>query len=116
MNRAPDYAQWSKALENRSAHLLCFEAIGYARGYCDRAGVGSGDAVDFGHAFAVLVAARGSRPSIAEAWRNWCADLPIGCLEYPPPQPAPTEDEHRSRPYSANAADELEPPTAPEVS
>jgi hypothetical protein len=73
MSRTPAYEQWSAALEDRSALLLCFEAVGCARGYCDAADLGSGDAIDFGHSFAVLAAARWSRPSIQDAWRNWRA-------------------------------------------
>ncbi|WP_433755784.1 hypothetical protein [Nocardia sp. CA-135398] len=57
---------------------LCFEAIGYVRRWCDARGVGSGEAIDFGHAFAVLVAAGGSRPNIADAWTNWCRGRDIG--------------------------------------
>ncbi|MFI2478771.1 hypothetical protein [Nocardia xishanensis] len=78
MSRVPTFEQWSTAIEQREARLLCFEAIGYARGFCDATGIGSGDAIDFGHAFAVLVAARGSRPSIEHAWANWRAGRPIG--------------------------------------
>ncbi|QBS44936.1 hypothetical protein [Nocardia sp. CS682] len=77
MTRVPNYEQWFRAIENRQAHLMCFEAIGYARGYCDAAGIGSGDALDFGRAYAVLVASDRSRPSIDGAWRNWRAGLDI---------------------------------------
>ncbi|MEU6191330.1 hypothetical protein [Nocardia sp. NPDC047038] len=71
-SRVPDFAAWSKALKNATAHAMCFEAIGYARGHCDAARVSSSDAIDFGHAFAVLVATGRSRPTIAQAWHNWC--------------------------------------------
>ncbi len=74
MTAIPDYEQWSRALtDSRLARDMCFEAIGYARGYCDASGIGSGDAVDFGLTFAVLVASRSSRPSIDDAWANWRA-------------------------------------------
>lgn len=56
---------------------MCFEAIGYARGDCDAARISSSDAIDFGRAFAVLVATGRSRPAIAQAWRNWRAGCPI---------------------------------------
>lgn len=72
MSRVPEYEVWSRALaENPLARDMCFEAIGYARGHCDSHGVGSGDAVEFGLAFAVLVARRISRPAIYQAWDNW---------------------------------------------
>ncbi|MFX0581002.1 hypothetical protein [Nocardia nepalensis] len=80
MSRVPDFAQWSTALESQDAHLLCFEAIGYVRGYCDALGISSGDAIDFGHAFAVLVASRRSRPCIQDAWQNWRSGFDIGDL------------------------------------
>ncbi|KAA8880380.1 hypothetical protein F3087_41655 [Nocardia colli] len=80
MSRVPSNEQWLAAIENRLAHLMCFEAIGYARGYCDAAGIGSADAIDFGRAYAVLVAADTSRPSIAGAWRNWQADLDLATI------------------------------------
>ncbi|RBO79947.1 hypothetical protein [Nocardia puris] len=75
--RVPDTAQWDAALGHRTAWWLCAEALGYVRGWCDAAGVGSGDAVDFAHAFAVLVAAGGSRPSIDYAWTNWRSGRPL---------------------------------------
>ncbi|WP_159080540.1 hypothetical protein [Nocardia suismassiliense] len=78
MNRVPTYEQWTTAFTDRGALLLCFEAVGYARGYCDAAGLGSGDAIDFGHSFAVLVATGRSRPSIQDAWHNWRNGRPIG--------------------------------------
>ncbi|MFI6998315.1 hypothetical protein [Nocardia sp. NPDC050175] len=80
MNQIPTDAQWLQAITNRQAHLMCFEAIGYARGYCDAAGIGSGEAIDFGRTYAVLVASNSSRPSIDGAWRNWQAGLDIASL------------------------------------
>lgn len=77
MSPMPTDEQWLRAIENRQAHLMCFEAIGYARGFCDAACIGSGDAIDFGRAYAVLVASDTSRPSIEDAWRNWQASLDI---------------------------------------
>ncbi|MBF6341295.1 hypothetical protein IU450_36250 [Nocardia abscessus] len=50
----PDFAARSKALENPTALRMCFEAIGYVRGYCDAARISSSHAIDFGHALAVL--------------------------------------------------------------
>jgi len=75
--RVPGVAEWDTALGNRTAWWLCAEALGYVRGWCDAAGVGSGDAVDFAHAFAVLVSAGGSRPNIADAWINWRSGRPL---------------------------------------
>ncbi|WP_155981829.1 hypothetical protein [Nocardia sp. BMG111209] len=60
------------------AYASCLEAIGYARGWCDAAGVGSGDAVAFGERYRGLVAAGGSRPAIHDAWERWCADRAAG--------------------------------------
>lgn len=80
MNRVPSAEQWVQAIEDRQAHLLCFEAIGYARGFCDAADIGSGDAIDFGRAYAVLVASHRTRPSIDGAWRNWQAGRDISTL------------------------------------
>ncbi|MGY2119554.1 hypothetical protein ACW9HR_37195 [Nocardia gipuzkoensis] len=82
-SRVLDFSTWSKALENPEALRMCFEAIGYARGHCDAEGVGSGDAIDFGRAYAVLVAARQSRPSIQHAWKNWRAGWPIAAFPQP---------------------------------
>ncbi|MEV4241357.1 hypothetical protein AB0J47_40060 [Nocardia sp. NPDC049737] len=78
MSRVPEFELYTAAMRNRTAELLCFEAIGYVRGWCDARGVGAGEAIDFGHAFAVLVAAGGSRPNIADAWTNWCHGRDIG--------------------------------------
>ncbi|WP_063047857.1 hypothetical protein [Nocardia pseudovaccinii] len=75
--RVPEFEKYDAALRNRTAYWLCAEALGYVRGWCDAAGVGSGDAVDFAHAYAVLVAAGGSRPNIADAWTNWRAGRPL---------------------------------------
>ncbi len=77
MSLVPTYEQWSHALKNPQAQQMCLEAIGYARGYCDALGVGCADAVDFGRAYAVLVASGRSRPSIDRAWRNWRAGTDI---------------------------------------
>ncbi|WP_280406516.1 hypothetical protein [Nocardia brasiliensis] len=83
MNSAepPSYEQWHAAITTHpEAERMCWEAIGYARGYCDAAGRGSGDAVDFGRTFAVLVASGRSRPSIDGAWRNWLAGTDIAAI------------------------------------
>lgn len=88
MNRIPTDEQWLRAIKNRQAHVMCFEAIGYARGYCDAAGISSCEAIDFGRAYAVLVASNRSRPSIECAWRNWQAGLDIAALSaYAEPEP-----------------------------
>ncbi|WP_405161549.1 hypothetical protein OG203_35235 [Nocardia sp. NBC_01499] len=88
MNPIPTDEQWLRAIENRQAQLMCFEAIGYARGFCDAAGISSGDAIDFGRAYAVLVASDTSRPSIEGAWRNWQASLDIANMSaYAEPEP-----------------------------
>ncbi|MEV6334639.1 hypothetical protein AB0M12_07965 [Nocardia vinacea] len=71
VERVPGFGEYDAALRNRTAWWLCAEALGYVRGWCDAAGIASGDAVDFAHAYAVLVAAGGSRPNIADAWTNW---------------------------------------------
>ncbi|WP_378741456.1 hypothetical protein [Nocardia brasiliensis] len=92
MSTAPDQQQWSAALADHSALLLCFEAVGYARGYCDAAGLGSRDAIDFGHSFAVLVAARGSRPSIQDTWQNWRNGKPLNLGGKPGPPSGGSED------------------------
>ncbi|CAM4041485.1 hypothetical protein NONI108955_05745 [Nocardia ninae] len=78
MSRIPTEEQWLQAIKDRQAHVMCFEAIGYARGYCDTTGIGSGDAIDFGRAYSVLVASHRSRPSIESAWSNWQAGLDVG--------------------------------------
>ncbi|CAM4307688.1 hypothetical protein NONI108955_20090 [Nocardia ninae] len=80
MSRIPTHEQWLHAITDRQAHLLCFAAIGYARGYCNAACIDPADAIDFGHAYAVLVASQRSRPTIEGAWRNWLADLDISTL------------------------------------
>ncbi|RJO77700.1 hypothetical protein D5S18_08190 [Nocardia panacis] len=73
-DRVPTFEQWHQAITTcPEAARLCWEAIGYARGFSDAAGRGSGDAIVFGRAFAVVVAARCSRPSIDGAWLNWLA-------------------------------------------
>ncbi|MQY21708.1 hypothetical protein [Nocardia macrotermitis] len=83
----PDYERWSRLLaDNRLARDLGFEAIGYARGHCDALGVSSRDAVQFGLAFALLVASDTSRPAIDRAWANWRAGRDIGDLSPIPPQ------------------------------
>lgn len=68
-------------MRNRTAWWLCAEALGYVRGWCDAAGIASGDAIYFAHAhthaYAVGVAAGGSRPNIAHAWTNWRSGRPI---------------------------------------
>ncbi|WP_405165537.1 hypothetical protein OG203_10775 [Nocardia sp. NBC_01499] len=93
MNRIPTDEQWLQAIENHQAHVMCFEAIGYARGYCDAAGIGSGEAIDFGRAYAVLVASHRSRPSIEGAWRNWQAGLDIATISaYAEPEPQSSLD------------------------
>ncbi|MGY1946350.1 hypothetical protein [Nocardia asiatica] len=79
-SRVPDFAAWSKALENAAANRMCLEAIGYARGHCDAARLGSSDAIDFGRAVAVLVATGRSRPTIAQAWQHWCTGRPIDSM------------------------------------
>ncbi|MFD6104398.1 hypothetical protein ACFWFQ_17200 [Nocardia salmonicida] len=76
-DQAPTPEQYDPALHERSALWLCIEAVGYARGWCDAAGIGSGDAVDFGHAYAVLVAAGGTRLNIADTWTNWRHGHPL---------------------------------------
>ncbi|MEV6558323.1 hypothetical protein AB0M22_21605 [Nocardia sp. NPDC051756] len=89
MTRVPNYEQWWQTIENRQAHLMCFEAIGYARGYCDAAAISSSDAIDFGRAYAVVVASNRSRPSIEGAWRDWQAGRDIDTLSHdvePPEQ------------------------------
>ncbi|WP_216892193.1 hypothetical protein [Nocardia alni] len=74
MSVDPDYTQWSRAIQHsRAARDLGFEALGFARGYCDARCVGSGEAIAFAIAFAVLVATGGSRPSIHRGWANWRA-------------------------------------------
>ncbi|MFF3569207.1 hypothetical protein ACFYXQ_15655 [Nocardia jiangxiensis] len=81
MSQVPDYEVWSRVLaENPLARDMCFEAIGYARGHCDARNVGSGDAVEFGLAFAVLVTRHTSRPAIYHAWANWRAGREIDDL------------------------------------
>ncbi|WP_040713624.1 MULTISPECIES: hypothetical protein [Nocardia] len=80
VERVPGFAEYDAALRDRTAYWLCAEALGYVRGWCDAAGVGSGDAVDFAHAYAVLVAAGGSRPSIDDAWTNWRAGRPLTAI------------------------------------
>lgn len=75
--RVPDFQDYDAALRDPTARWLCAEALGYVRGWCDAAGVGSGDAVDFAHAYAVAVAAGGSRPNIADAWTNWRHGRPV---------------------------------------
>ncbi|MET7772029.1 hypothetical protein [Nocardia sp. NPDC005366] len=77
VERVPGVVEWDAALRDRTAWWLCAEALGYVRGWCDAAGTGSGDAVDFAHAYAVLVAAGGSRPNIADAWVNWRSGRPL---------------------------------------
>ena len=76
-DQTPTFEQYDPALHDRTALWLCIEALGYARGWCDAAGIGSGDAVDFGHAYAVLVAAGGTRLNIADTWTNWRRGLPL---------------------------------------
>ncbi|MGN2638812.1 hypothetical protein ACTD5D_22115 [Nocardia takedensis] len=78
--RVPGFEEYEKALRDRTASWLCAEALGYVRGWCDAAGVGSGEAVDFAHAYAVAVAAGGSRPNIADAWTNWRAGRPVTAM------------------------------------
>ncbi|MGW4367003.1 hypothetical protein ACWEKT_15280 [Nocardia takedensis] len=80
VDRVPGPEQYEPAMRDRTARWLCAEALGYVRGWCDAAGIGSGDAVDFAHAYAVAVAAGGSRPSIADAWTNWCAGRPLSAM------------------------------------
>ncbi|WP_157978857.1 MULTISPECIES: hypothetical protein [Nocardia] len=90
VERVPRFEEYDAALGNRTAWWLCAEALGYVRGWCDAAGVGSGDAVDFAHAYAVLVAAGGSRPNIADAWTNWRAGRPLTAFgTQAPDQPTP---------------------------
>lgn len=85
-DQTPTFEQYDPALHDRTALWLCVEAVGYARGWCDAAGVGSGDAVDFGHAYAVLVAAGGNRLNIADTWTNWRHGRPL--QTYPRPSTA----------------------------
>ncbi|MGQ4619858.1 hypothetical protein [Nocardia sp. R7R-8] len=80
VERVPGFEECDAALRNRTAWWLCAEALGYVRGGCDAAGIGSGDAVDFAHAYAVLVAAGGSRPNIADAWTNWRSGRPLNAF------------------------------------
>ncbi|MEV6256738.1 hypothetical protein ACIHAX_19580 [Nocardia sp. NPDC051929] len=86
--RVAGFEEYDAALRNRTAYWLCAEALGYVRGWCDAAGVGSGEAVDFAHAYAVLVAAGGSRPNIADAWTNWRSGRPITAFGEQHPGPA----------------------------
>ncbi|WP_331758011.1 hypothetical protein OG225_41860 (plasmid) [Nocardia sp. NBC_01377] len=81
-NPVPGLDASTAALRDPTARAMFFEALGYVRGWCDAAGVGSGDAVDFAHTYAVLVAARASRPNIADAWTNWRSDRPIAQLTH----------------------------------
>ncbi|WP_157777526.1 hypothetical protein [Nocardia terpenica] len=84
-SESPSYEQWRQAVTAcPEAERMCWEAIGYARGYCDAKGLGSGDAISFGWAFAVLVASGRSRPSIDGAWRNWRTGADIAA--FPPPK------------------------------
>ncbi|MEV6276695.1 hypothetical protein [Nocardia sp. NPDC051832] len=70
--RVPSFEEWQRAIDgSMDARVMCWEAIGYARGWCDHAGIGSGDAVDFGKAYAAVVAQGRSRPAIFRAWENW---------------------------------------------
>ncbi|MFF0494378.1 hypothetical protein ACFYTQ_35630 [Nocardia sp. NPDC004068] len=72
--RVPSLEQWHQAItDSPEAQRMCWEALGYARGYCDAIQRGSGDAVDFARAFSMLVASGASRPSIDGAWRRWIA-------------------------------------------
>ncbi|MEV0246890.1 hypothetical protein AB0H76_09915 [Nocardia sp. NPDC050712] len=71
-DRVPSFEEWARAIgSSLYARVMCWEAIGYARGWCDHAEIGSSEAVDFGKAYGVLVAAGGSRPAICRAWDNW---------------------------------------------
>ncbi|MBF6328434.1 hypothetical protein [Nocardia transvalensis] len=84
----PSFEQWLHAIRtNPEAERMCWEALGYARGYCDAAGRGSGDAIDFARAFTMLVASGGSRPSIDGAWRNWLAGTDIAAFTTPADTP-----------------------------
>lgn len=85
VERVPEFEEYDAALRDRTARWLCAEALGYVRGWCDAAGTGSGDAVDFAHAYAVAVTADGSRPNIADAWTNWRSARPITAFGEPHP-------------------------------
>lgn len=69
--------QYAAAAQDPAALELGREAIGYARGWCDRAGIGSGLAVAFARACTVLAASQRSRPDVGRLWSNMLRGQPL---------------------------------------